>query len=143
MAFAHFLPGYWLLNNTNKREFIFIKNMMLNAIYFYFNYRPSCPAIYEETENWSPKKKKKDLNIYRYMFLWFNSYGFFCQMNSIIWSVVFHSNRLLLPLQTFFVKIYFDILVFFIFFNMGRESTIENFLSYKRCMLVRIISEGG
>ena len=30
------------------------------------------------------QKKKKDFNIYRYMFLWFNSYGFFCQMNSII-----------------------------------------------------------
>ena len=33
--------------------------MKLNAIYFYFNYRPSCPAIYEETEKLITKKKKK------------------------------------------------------------------------------------
>ena len=33
--------------------------MKLNAIYFYFNYRPSCPAIYEETEKLITKKRKK------------------------------------------------------------------------------------
>ena len=74
--------------------------MKLNAIYFYFNYRPSCPAIYEETEKLITKKKKKkrketdrqkkekkknlNIYIYIYMFLWFNSYGFFCQRNTII-----------------------------------------------------------
>ena len=72
--------------------------MKLNAIYFYFNYRPSCPAIYEETEKLITKKRKKKKRdrqtekrkekkfeyIYIYMFLWFNSYGFFCQRNTII-----------------------------------------------------------
>ena len=74
--------------------------MKLNAIYFYFNYRPSCPAIYEETEKLITKKRKKKkrdrqtekrkekkfeyIYIYIYMFLWFNSYGFFCQRNTII-----------------------------------------------------------
>ena len=33
--------------------------MKLNAIYFYFNYRPSCPVIYEETEKLITKKRKK------------------------------------------------------------------------------------
>ena len=33
--------------------------MKLNAIYFYFNYRPSCPAIYEETEKLITKKRKR------------------------------------------------------------------------------------